>query len=73
MIDEQFVALVNAELQARGWSRSDLARAMGVGPQMVTDYLNGRKKPGSDVIERFFAAFDVEPELRLRPRSVRAS
>lgn len=71
MIEKQFVEIIETTLLERGWSRSDLARAMGVGPQMVTDYLNGRKKPGAEVIERFFRALDLVPELTAYPARAR--
>ena len=65
ILEKQFVDLVNEQLGKQEMSRSDLARAMGVGPQYVTDYLNGRKKPGPEVIERFFSALGVRPRLSI--------
>jgi ribosome-binding protein aMBF1 (putative translation factor) len=65
-LDEQFRQIVEEQLQAKGWSRSELARQVGCGPQMVTDYLNGRSRPGPGVVERFFAAFGIEPVLTFK-------
>lgn len=63
VIDKQFAVIVTDRLHELHWSRSDLARAMRVSPQYVTDYLNGRSKPGPDVIERFFSALGLRPTL----------
>lgn len=63
ILEEQFIQIVEAELDSRKWSRSDLARAMGVSRQYVTNYLNRRSSPGSDVMERFLAALDLQPRL----------
>jgi len=66
IIEQQFREIVEAELKEKGWTRSQLAREMGVRPQIVTDYLNSRNTPGPDVMERFFKALNLEPELRVR-------
>lgn len=70
ILDKQFLQIVEDELAARHWSRSDLARAMGIKPQMVTDYLNGRSTPGLGVIERFLAALELEPEIKVHRKSL---
>lgn len=64
ILEEQFRTIVNNRLKTLGWSRSDLARAANVTPQYVTNYLNGRNTPGTDVMEKLLAA------LKLRPRIV---
>ncbi|TWT48211.1 helix-turn-helix protein [Thalassoglobus neptunius] len=66
ILEKQFIDLVNNELKARGWSRSDLAREMGVRPGYITDYLNGRYSPGTDVMERFFDALELQPTLTVK-------
>lgn len=63
ILENQFVELVEEQLEKQHMSRSDLARSMGVGRQYVTDYLNRRKNPGPEVMERFFLALGVRPRL----------
>jgi transcriptional regulator with XRE-family HTH domain len=67
IIEKQFRDIVQRQLEADGVSRSELARRLGVPPQMVTDYLNGRRAPTGDMIERFFGALGLAPELRCHP------
>lgn len=64
-IQEDFTRLVEEQLKAKGWSRSELARQMGIAPQIVTNYLNGRNSPGPDMIERFFVALGYRVRLVL--------
>lgn len=71
ILEQQFRDLIESEMKSRGWSRADLARAMHASPQFVTDYLNGRRSPGADVMERFFSAFGCTPKLVLDRPSVR--
>lgn len=59
IIESQFREAIETALVERGWSRSELARQVGVAPQMVTDYLNARRKPGPDVMERFLKVFGL--------------
>lgn len=68
IIDQQFRDLIKAEIEKQGITRSELARRMGVLPGYVTDYLNGHKAPGPDVMEKFFAALNVTPRLVLDTR-----
>lgn len=63
IIDQQFREIVNDRLAERGWTRTDLAERMGVPRTTVTDYLNGRRHPGPEMIEKFFAALDLRPKL----------
>lgn len=64
-LQDRFRENVNHILVERGLSRSDLARLMDVAPQYVTDYLQGYKSPGLNVITRFAAALDVDPGILL--------
>lgn len=66
ILEKQFLRIVEDELADRHWTRTDLAREIGISRQMVTDYLNGRRSPGADVMERFFSALDLEPEIRVK-------
>lgn len=63
MIVEQFIELVNCELEKRGMTRRALSIEMGVTPQTVNSYLNGHRSPGPEVMERFFTALNLEPKL----------
>jgi len=72
ILEKQFRQIVEAEIAKREWSQADLARAMDVTPQYVNMYLSGRRCPGPDVIERFFAAFGRRPRLDLEPEKISA-
>lgn len=63
ILQEDFTRLVDEQLAAKGWTRSELARHMGVGRQYVTNYLNGRSSAGPDVMERFFTALGCRVRL----------
>ena len=67
IIEQQFRDIVQGQLEQHGMSRSELARRIGVPPQMVTDYLNGRRAPTGDMIEKFFKALGLTPELTFHP------
>ncbi len=67
IIEKQFRDIIEARLDVLQWSRADLAREMSVSRQMITDYLNGRTRPGPDVIERFFNAVGLVPRLEAEP------
>lgn len=64
-LQDRFHENVNHLLAEKELSRSDLARIMGATPQYVSNYLNGVKSPGLDVIARFAEALDVDPGLLL--------
>ena len=67
ILQEDFKRLVDEQLKLRGWSRADLARAMNKPRQYVTNYLNGERSPGPDVIEGFFHALGFSVHLALSP------
>lgn len=71
ILEQQFLELIESELKEKGWSRADLARAMNATPQYVTNYLNGRRSPGADVMERFFRALGCTPRLVVEQKSAR--
>lgn len=60
MVCDDFRMNVITLLEKRGMSRSDLARAMGVTPQFVTQLLNGAREPGLAMVERVAEAIGVE-------------
>ena len=63
ILELEFQRIVNQELELRNWTRSELARKMGVDGAYVSRYLSGKIAPGPDVIERFFRAFGLVPHL----------
>ena len=62
VIDKQFREIVEEQLRQKGWSRSELARRMGISQPVVAKYLNGHTVPGPDFMERMLKPFG----LRLR-------
>lgn len=70
-LQEQFRAKIRQALDAKGWSQSDLARAMGITPQAVGDYFHGRTCPSLNVVERFAEALAVEPANMLDKRPLK--
>jgi len=61
-----FCENVNDRLSELGWSRADLASKMDVTIAYVTNYLNGHRRPGIDVIARFAKALRVEADTLLK-------
>lgn len=66
MVCEDFRRNVVTLLELHGMSRSDLARAMGVTPQFVTQLLNGARDPGLSLVERVAEAIGVDITLLVR-------
>lgn len=60
MVCDDFRNNVVALLEKRDMSRSDLARAMKVTPQFVSQLLNGTRDPGLAMAERVAHALGVE-------------
>lgn len=60
MICDDFRQNVINILDKRGMSRSDLARAMNVTPQFITQLLKGVSDPGLGLVERVAVALEVE-------------
>ena len=71
ILNKRFQKNLQAELDARNWSQSDLAREMGVNPQYVSKYLRGESKPGLDVIERFSLALGIADPVKMLSNSQR--
>lgn len=61
MLAQHFRANVDAILDSRGWSRTDLANEMQVGKQYINSYLNGHRTPGLEIVEKFAKALHVDP------------
>lgn len=66
-IEREFCDLMEAQMKILEMGRSDLARKMGRSPAFVTDYLNGRYKPGAELMEKFFEAVGLEVHLSVKP------
>jgi transcriptional regulator with XRE-family HTH domain len=58
-------------LEARGWSRGDLADAMGVTPSYVSQILNGHLNVAFQALDKFAKALDVAPHTLLKPPTPR--
>ena len=58
-MQKRFQEKLQAALDAKGWSQSDLARTMGISPQTVSQYIRGERNPGIDVAERFAVALEL--------------
>lgn len=61
ILQEKFRKKVQLALTEKGWSQSDLARAMNVTRSVVSQYITGRIAPGLDVVEKFASALEVDP------------
>lgn len=68
MVCDDFRNNVVTLLELNGMSRSDLARAMGVTPQFVTQLLNGSHDPGLAQVEKVANAIGVDITLLVRHR-----
>lgn len=66
-LQNRFVENVERLLLSAGMSRSELAVAMGVSRQIVTNYLNKRTSPGLKIIAEFAAGLGVDPEELFKP------
>lgn len=58
-IQATFVRKLREALDAKGWTQSDLARALDMTPQSVGHYVHGRRSPGIELVEKFAEALDV--------------
>jgi transcriptional regulator with XRE-family HTH domain len=71
-----FVANVIAQMDELGMTRSQLARAMGVAPQKITQILKGYEgysNPTLELLERFALALDTQPHTLLEPKRLAKS
>ena len=57
---------LNAQLEIRGWSKSELARRAGVSRTQTIDVLNSRANPGADFCISVARALGDPPEELLR-------
>jgi transcriptional regulator with XRE-family HTH domain len=55
----EFTTWLNGELQARGWSQSELARRGSINSSSINRVLNGERKPGLEVCRGIAQAFGI--------------
>ena len=65
---EEFSEWLEKELRQRDWSRSDLARAMGVDTAVVSNIMNGVRGIGTDSCRAISSALGV-PQLEVYTRA----
>lgn len=66
---DRFVANVAVALDAKGWTRVDLAKALNVSHPTVYQQLSGSRGVGLEVIEKYAKALGVkDPAHLLRER-----
>lgn len=52
--------------EAKGWKKSDLARATGIDASHISNLENGKKHIGLELMEKIAIALDVEPFQMIR-------
>jgi transcriptional regulator with XRE-family HTH domain len=71
-IRKEFAKRLQDALIEKGWRQSDLARAMGVGRDNISKYINARVLPLPPALESMAKALGKEPQDLLRTRARRA-
>src|SRR5690606_15645793 len=56
-------SFINEELEARGWSQTDLAYILGVPVQSINPILSGKRSISTEMARALGDAFDVSPEF----------
>lgn len=59
-----------AELEDRGWSRSEAARRGGISPSMFDKVINGYAKPGAKFLDGIATAFGMSPIVLYRKAGI---
>ena len=54
---------IKEEIEARGWSQSDLAEILGVNDSVVSALINGKKSVTPDLAKALGAAFETSAQL----------
>lgn len=60
ILHDRFTAKLQQALNERGWSKSELARRMGMTRQAIHQYVHGTRCPGLDLVAEFEAAVGAE-------------
>jgi len=71
VISDDFVEAIEKRRAELGWTKQRLADEMGVGISYVGDYINGRRKPGPEVVERFAKALGMQARIVFEPLSMK--
>jgi transcriptional regulator with XRE-family HTH domain len=58
-LHNRFQKKLREALEVNGWSQRDLAKSFDCAPQMVSQYLSGKRMPGLDVVEKFAIALGL--------------
>ena len=58
-LHDRFLKKLHEALDSNDWSQADLAAKLGCKPQMVSQYLCGKRIPGLDVVEKFSIALGL--------------
>lgn len=67
LVDTNFSDWLLEEMNKRGWSQADLARASGLNRQSVSDYVNLRRtNPEPEALVSLANAFKLPPETVFR-------
>jgi transcriptional regulator with XRE-family HTH domain len=61
-----FSEWLTAELDTRGWSRSEAARRGKISPSMFDKVINGYSKPGTRFLDGLAQAFGISPVILYR-------
>ena len=72
-LSEALAANVRRELEARGWSQSELARKCEWAPSRVTEVLNGKLDYRFATAEKLAEVFGVQPVALFLPPAETAS
>lgn len=64
-MNADFKQILNEFLTENNLSRSDFARAIGVRPSQVSEWLYGKAKPGYDSLRAMAIAFNVTADYFL--------
>ena len=59
-----------SQMQAKGWSQSDLARHAGVTRTAISDVLSGRRKAGNELCTAIALALQIPPEEVFRAAGI---
>lgn len=65
-MEKDFVDWLIAEMNARGWNNSELARRAGVVPSTISMVVSRQKRPGLDLCVGIASALHIPPEDVLR-------
>ena len=60
---------IKEEIEARGWSQSDLAEILGVNDSVVSALINGKKSVTPDLAKALGAAFETSAQLWMNRES----